>query len=274
MELGDYRLHSAVNLMPTFSNLAGDVPAVITFIEKTLTGLAMPCGLIWLGLIALTFLSWRRKQRAIWISLAVFLGIYTLAGNSEFGKVLMARLEQSYVEIDPFEQGPYDAVFVLGGGISVAVNDVSQLDLAGDRVGLAARLYHTGRTQQLVALGSITGTGDLAEETSQIWGQWAVPEDAIGQAHGRNTREEMAAIRQMVSEHPEWKRLGLITSAWHMRRAMRLAKKNELTLEPLPANFRGTPIEWTPWALIIPCSYGFQNSQLACKEFLAGLVGK
>lgn len=247
---------------------------MITFIEKTLTGLAMPCGLIWLGLIVLTFLAWRRKQRAIWISLAVLLAFYTLAGNSELSKVLVARLEQSYVEIDPFEQGPYDAVFVLGGGISVAVNDVSQLDIAGDRVGLAARLYHTGRAERLVTLGSITETGDLAEDTSQIWREWAVPEDVIYQAHGRNTREEMAAIRQMVNEHPEWKRLGLITSAWHMRRAMRLAKKNDLTLEPLPANFRGTPIDWTPWTLIIPCGGGFQNGQLACKEFLAGLVGK
>lgn len=251
------------------------MPVVITFIEKTLTALAMPCGLIWLGLITLTFLAWRRKQRALWISLAVLLGIYTLAGNSELSKVLMARLEQSYLEIDPLEQGPYDAVFVLGGGISVGVNGVSQLELAGDRVALAARLYHAGRTERLVALGSVSSQKeDLSDATSQIWRQWAVPEEDIDHAHGRNTREEMAAIRQMVSEHPEWKRLGLVTSAWHMRRAMRLAKNNDLTLEPLPANFRGTPIDWAPWALIIPCGGGFQDSQLACKEFLAGLVGK
>jgi len=59
-----------------------------------------------------------------------------------------------------------------------------------------------------------------------------------------------------VADHPEWKRLGLVTSAWHMRRAMRLAEKNNLSLEPLPADFRGTAIRWNLWSLIIPNGTG------------------
>jgi uncharacterized SAM-binding protein YcdF (DUF218 family) len=252
---------------------------VITIIEKTLTYLAMPCGLIWLGLIALTFLAWRRKQRAMLISLSVLLAFYTLAGNEEVTKLLFVWLERDYAKIDPFEQGPYDAVFVLGGGIGVGANGEPQLEMSGDRAALGARLYHTGRTQRLVAMGTtILGPDgeprNLDDEVTRIWRQWAVPDEHILQLSGRNTREEMAAIRQMVDTHPEWKRLGLVTSAWHMRRATRLAENNGLSLEPLPANFRGTPPQWRIWSLIIPSGGGFFNSQQACKEILASLVGK
>lgn len=252
---------------------------MIIAIEKTLTCLAMPCGLIWLGLIALTFLAWKRKQRAIFVSLSALLVFYTLAGNEEITKLLFVWLERDYAKIKPLEQGPYDAVFVLGGGIDVAANGEAQLSLSGDRAGLGARLYHSGRTERLVALGmTVSGPQnaprDLGEEESRIWQQWAIPGDGIFRLSGRNTREEMAAIRQFAEERPEWERLGLVTSAWHMRRAMRLAKNNGLSLEPLPADFRGNAPQWNPWSLIIPSDAGFRNSQLACKEILAGLMGK
>lgn len=252
---------------------------MITAIEKTLTYLAMPCGLIWLALIALTFLAWRRKQRAMLISLSVLLAFYTLAGNDELTKLLFVWLERDYANIDPIQQGPYDAVFVLGGGIGVGANGEPQLEMSGDRAALGARLYHAGCTHRLVTMGMLVSgprgeSRDLAEETTEIWQQWAVPDENILHLSGTNTREEMAAIRQMVEKHPEWKRLGLVTSAWHMRRAMRLAKNNDLSLEPLPANFRGTALQWHIWSLIIPSGGGFFNSQQACKEILAGLVGK
>ena len=255
------------------------LPTVITAIEKTLTGLAMPCGLIWLALIALTWLAWRRKQRATLISLSAILAFYTVAGNGELTKLPFVWLERDYAQIDPFERGPYNAVFVLGGGIGVGANGEPQLEMSGDRAALGARLYHTGRTQRLVALGmTILGPNgesrNLDQEVTEIWRQWTVPDEHILQLTGRNTREEMAAIRQLVDDHPEWERLGLVTSAWHMRRAMRLARKNDLPLEPLPANFRGTASQWNIWSLLIPSGDGFLNSQLACKEILAGLVGK
>lgn len=84
----------------------------------------------------------------------------------------------------------------------------------------------------------------------------------------------MAAIRRLVDEHPEWKRLGLVTSAWHMHRAMRLAGNHGIPLEPLPADFRGSDVQWNTWSLIVPSGSGFFNCQTACKEILAGLVGK
>ncbi len=255
------------------------LPIVVMAIEKIFTCLVMPCGLIWLALIALTFLAWRRKQRALFVSLLVLLVFHTLAGNEEVSKLLLVWLERDYVKIEPLEQGPYDVVFVLGGGTDTTPVGEAQLSLAGDRAGLAARLYHCGRAERLVALGMVVrGPGgqplDLGEAESRIWQQWGIAGDRIFRLTGRNTREEMASIRKFVGEHPEWRRLGLVTSAWHMRRAMRLAKNNDLRLDPLPADFRGNVPQWQPWSLLIPNDSGFRNSHIACKEILAGLVGK
>ncbi len=245
-------------------------------IEKTLTYLAMPCGLIWLGLIVLTVLAWRRKQRGMLVSLSVLLVFYTLAGNSELSKLLIARLEHDYVRINPLEQGPYDAVIVLGGGTSTATNGLPQLSASGDRVSMGLRLFHSGRTQCLITTGQeFAGeSSGSADQTCQIWQESGVPEDRIVLLPGRNTREEMAALRQLVDRHPEWKKLGAVTSAWHMRRAMRLSNQNSLCLEPLPADFLGIEVRWEPWLLAIPNGNGFLYNQLACKEILAGLLGK
>src|SRR5512138_2289506 len=102
----------------------------------------MPCGLIWLVLMALVLLAWRRKQRAMLASLLVLLGFYTVAGNDELSKLPLMWLEHDYAAIDPFAETPCDAVLVLGGGVDVAANGQSQLSLAGDRPALAVRLFH------------------------------------------------------------------------------------------------------------------------------------
>ena len=57
------------------------------------------------------------------------------------------------------------------------------------------------------------------------------------------------------------------------RRAMNLAQKRGIALKPLPADFHGTPVQWTVLS-IIPTADGLLGNQLAFKEVLAVLVGK
>jgi uncharacterized SAM-binding protein YcdF (DUF218 family) len=83
--------------------------------------------------------------------------------------------------------------------------------------------------------------------------------------------EEIQSIKRLIVER-RWRRVGLVTSAWHMARAMPLARDAQLDLQPLPADFR-TPQTWSPiW--IIPGEGSFQDTGLACKEMLARVVGR
>lgn len=244
-------------------------------VEKILTRLVMPAGLLWLGLMVMILLAWRRKQKGLLVCIVVFAGLYTAAGNGLLGSLVNAWLERDYAHVDPFQGGSLDAVFVLGGGTSTRPDGQPQFDEAGDRVLMGAELYHAGRTRLLVATGqqiaAIQGAPDPAEEAAEIWRRLGIPADHILKLPGRNTREEMAAIRKAADEHPDWRQLGLVTSAWHMRRAMRLAQKRGLRLEPLPADFRGTP---PGWLSIVPSGDGLASNEAAAKEILAVLLGK
>lgn len=247
-------------------------------IEKLLTQLVLPCGLIWLGLIAASIVAWRRKQRMLLACLLVLLAMDTAAGNVPLGTAMLGWLERDFAQLRPLETGPYDAVVVLGGGTSTAANGLAQFDQAGDRVALAAELYHAGRAGLLIVTGSRIASldpngRDTGSEAVELLERLAVPKDRILRLPGRNTSEEMAALARLATEHPEWKRLGLVTSAWHMPRALRLAHNENVSPDPLPADFRGEPTRWTVLS-VIPNAEGFNRTQIAAKEMLAGLVGR
>ena len=169
-------------------------------------------------------------------------------------------------------------MIVLGGGTTTAPDGRGQLSRAGDRLRVAARLFHAERTPQLVVTGEhiaeiSPGDGDPCQESAEILGQLLVPKDQIIQLPGRSTFEEIAAVAEWSERHPEFRRLGLITSAWHMPRALRLAEARGLELEPLPADFCGHRRPWTILSAI-PNADGVILTQLALKEVLAGLAGQ
>ena len=142
---------------------------------------------------------------------------------------------------------------------------------------LGARLYHRGQTKFVVCTGASTDRKpndprDAAETAALLLVDVGVPDEQIVRIGGRFTKEEMAELKQLM-EQRDWQHVGLITSAWHMRRAMRLAQDQDLELQPLAADFHSG---WSDWSLVdlIPSSTAFRNLELAYRELLAGLVGR
>jgi hypothetical protein len=89
-----------------------------TMLEKTLTALSSPCGLIWLLLVAIGCWMWRSGQRGTaWAVLGAWL-ILTLGGNAWVSHTLIGQLESPWRQIDGVLGQPFDVVVVLGGGTS------------------------------------------------------------------------------------------------------------------------------------------------------------
>ena len=113
-------------------------------------------------------------------------------------------------------------------------------------------------------------TISLAESAEQIWTDLGIPKSDIMLIEGRNTSEELRNLSQwMEDQSPQ--RIGLLTSAYHLPRAMRLAKANGLDLIPLAADQQAGTIDAVPLCLI-PSRRGFRMTELATKEYLAALV--
>jgi uncharacterized SAM-binding protein YcdF (DUF218 family) len=254
--------------------LAGIAMPPLTMVAKLIGALAMPTGLLWLVLGAVTLVS-AAKRRWLWALPAAGLWlVFTLFGNTWIGAAWLGVLEAPYVELDPFEH-EYDAVFVLGGGAATGSTGRAQATGAGDRVLLAAQLYHAGRTPLLVSSGShvpgANATDNLAAATAELWRGLGIPPDAIIEVPGPyDTRTELQAYEELTDSEG-WQQIGVVSSAWHLPRVAMHADAVGLQYSMLPADFRGTP-RWEGIVSIPPSGAGFRLVQLAAWETLGRIT--
>lgn len=228
----------------------------------------MPLGWCWI-LLGLGGIWGRGNLRRLSLSGFVLIG---LAGNLWIGTTLLNILEAPYRDIDPLSAGPFDAVVVLGGGSNTPSPWRSQVGASGDRIVLGAQLAIAKRTAILVTTGS-TNDYDHSEETANIWSALGIAESQMVRLPElTHTAAEIQAVKKLVHDRG-WKRVGLVTSAWHMRRAMALAERHELQLTPLPADFRGHYLP--PESIyLIPQDKGLAAMETALWEMLGTLAGR
>jgi uncharacterized SAM-binding protein YcdF (DUF218 family) len=246
-------------------------------LSKLIGMLCMPTGLLWLGLLLAMFWAFRRRVPGLGAFLAFLFLAFTLAGNPQVGALLMDHLESTIPSL-PEKAAPFDAVFVLGGGSQLDDQGRPILGGSGDRIIEAARLWHAGKVRCLVASGTSddarTGRRNLGAETREIWESLGVPRAAIREIEEPCfiTRDEIQAYRRLMVQEG-WHRVGLLSSAWHLPRAMALAKRAGLEVLPIPSDERGRVSRFQLWHLV-PQEEGFQKTQLACWEMLGRRVGR
>lgn len=246
-------------------------------LRKFVGACLMPAGLVWLGLLAFSRVLAQRVGRPFASAALALWVLYTLAGNLWFGSAALAWLQRGYAALDPFNQGSFDAVLVLGGGVDVRDDGTPILTAAGDRVVLAVRLFHAGRTPLLVTTGPylpLPGgeATSAAAATATIWRQLAVPEQSIVLLEGpRTTTDEVLALKAAAAERG-WRRVGLLTSAYHLRRAMGLCRRFGVEVTPLPSDAVRLPQAQPRW--LVPQEIGFYRVQAGCWELLGALAGR
>ncbi len=240
--------------------------------NSVLLSLASPTGVIWafLFLAAYWVTMWRIRLAALlcWTSWLLL----TMAGSSFTANKLITSLERPYLQIDPFQLEKFDAILVLGGGSDTTPAGVPQLAAVGDRLALAARLFHAGKVDKILVSG--LRRGDLQEKELQLYEESArilielhVPEASIVQLKlGTDTSEEIKGLKTWLGEKSPI-RVGLLTSAWHLRRATMLAERNQVASIPVPANFLSENIRPGP-GMLIPSGANMLISQLGLKEYL------
>lgn len=249
--------------------------------EKTATALAMPCGLVWLLLLVVVLAARRAGRRDLMLAAVLPFTLLTLLGNGFVAEYLASSLERPYLAIDPLKEEPFEVVIVLGGGTITGGNGRIQGNTSGDRILLAAQLYHAGIGRKLICSGRRIDELDPdrtnpAEESKQLLISLGVQEDAIEIQEGRNTAEEIVLLGRRFGQKGD--RVGLVTSAWHLPRAMRLAEHNEFRPSPLPADFITQPQrQLTTGAIVLKCipqDAAAAVSAKLIKEYLGTLVGR
>lgn len=250
--------------------VAGDL-----YLQKIVGRLLMPAGLVWLGLLLLTATTAAARR---WGQLAATLTLtllYTAAGNIWLGAAMIRPIEAAVPPVDLTLEARFDAVCVLGGGTMRDPAGRPQLGHSGERVIHGARCFLAGKTPLLVATGSgLDGEDrDLAAETRTLWLGLGIPDAAIITVPGPAiTRAEITALQTMAQERG-WNRVGIVSSAWHLPRALRHAEAIGFAVTPLPCHSLSGSAPW--WFLhLIPHHDGFERTHTATWEWLGSLAGR
>ena len=247
--------------------------------EKTMTELATPVGMLWLLLTVLIYFSLLFRHGWFALMGIASWSLLTLFGNPMFVNQLTLSLERPHLETDLSTLEKMDVVFLLGGGTSTSLQGLAQSNSKGDRVMTAARLFHDGKVGLIVCTGQQTfrtDENDLHpnEEAAQLLRALKVPVDAVAMMKGFNTSQEMELAAKFL-EQQEMKdaKIGILSSATHLNRAGRLAARNGLNPTLIPSDFRSHHFTSGP-NLLIPSAYNLDESAKVIKEYLAGLIGR
>lgn len=262
-----------------------------TGFEKTLTALTFPIQATWLllsgwSLSSLSIVVRSQRSRSRLLIPIVLWGLFTACGSPMLGDACHLYLESLEKPFNPTHDPPLDLLVVLGGSTSQGPYRAEVGD-SGDRVLLAAQLFSQGKARRLITTGSelLPGFGkgnSPAQQTTEIWTGLGIPVSKIETLPGINTYAEMQALKKRIADDPALAnemsvappRVGLLTSAWHLPRALRLARAAGLTtLIPVAADHKQRIAPRLVWDYI-PSANNFLRLERCQRELMARLVAR
>jgi uncharacterized SAM-binding protein YcdF (DUF218 family) len=245
-------------------------------LSKVLGFFAAPSNLfISIGVLGLLLLLTRFTRLASWL-IVTSLVLLAIAGLSPLGNGLILPLEERFPPWDPSHGAP-DGIVVLGGAISPGVSDARgsvALDEAAERITATAELARRYPDARIIFSG---GSGSLLEREGPE-APFAVRELlALGVAHDRITAEEQsrntienAAYSRLLANPKPGERWLLVTSAYHMPRAMAAFRAVDFPVEAYPVDWRTRG--WVDLQRGFPTlSEGLRRTDAAAREWV-GLV--
>jgi len=240
--------------------------------HKLLPLFFLPLGwVLGLGLVAI-FL--RRKTPAVagWILLVV-------ASLPASGKFLLGTLELRHPRLVATDCPATSAVVVLSGSMKLDFDPDGQprpfFSDGSERFFRGLELYEAKKASRLILTGGVLPwekegptEGDFLRKEAE---QRGVPADhVLVTAAARNTREEAREVKRLLRQASLADPILLVTSAFHMPRAMELFEREGVRVVPFPCDYKAarTPSGLRPPGILawVPSAEGLLQSSLALRE--------
>ena len=257
------------------------------FFSKTITYLLTPAGWLVTILLAAFFVKKPALRRRL---IGGALAIFWLFGNPFLTNELARWWEWAPAPV-PTDSTLRVAVLLTGGMMNVmkqlphppgAPADRFLLDRHADRAGQALYLYKVGAVRHILISGGV-GTlpfqprpvSDEGQMTARFLRLAGVPADAITlEDKSLNTHENAIFSAKMLRRRFGTNRCVLITSAWHMRRAVACFQQVSVVVTPFPANFLSGRRSFAPGEWLLPHEQAFTDSYYLTKELVGYLTYK
>ena len=233
------------------------------YILNKIVGALLSPAVVTMMIFIVAFIVALRGHRRLAIKLFCVAALWFLVWSSPVTYCYLASgLEMCFPVMTAEESPAADAIAILGGGVGCNTNEYpyGEMWTSADRVWHGARLYKAGKAPKIFITGGGTTFG-----TAMLLQDFGVPKEAIvGNLTARNTEEEARFIAEAMKQvkvkgegEEARKKVLLVTSAWHMRRAKLMFEKYAPELEIIPAA--------TDYEALVRCGWrsGFEWSDLA-----------
>ncbi len=259
---------------------------MLFWLKKTIGYWLMPLpfclALIVAGLLLLRSVRWPKAGRRLLITGVLLLLFFS---NKQVGRALLRPLESQYAAIPDFAPGAplpprlaeCRAIVVLGGGHAdqTGLSAAGQLSASSlSRLTEAVRLAHLRPRIRVYVSGPAIGPGGRthAAVLAAAAVSLGVEQDRIVQIDtARDTDDEVQVVKNFLGPDVPF---ALVTSAWHMPRAMGLMRRAGLKPLACPTDFlsRGNnQFHLTDWTFDVSA---LQQSTWALRERLGATWAK
>lgn len=239
--------------MPTLSRRwqganAAEDPALFPYLTRIFWLSVQPLSLVALLLVLGLGLSWLRRRWPARLAIGVALLLLLLCCFTTFGYLLITPLENRFAR--PDEPVRIDGIVVLGGGMDGEVNTRRggwELNRSGDRMveGVRLALRHPDAKVLFAGGASILAPGQESEALAarrMLIDFGIAPERIVLDEKSLNTEENARFAKELAGDTAGQTWL-LVTSAFHMPRAVGLFRSVDFPVVPWPADYLASGAE-------------------------------
>lgn len=243
---------------------------ILFLVKKCLTPFLIPPGLFVMLLLG-SGLSQTGKGNRRHGLLLCFIGLLLwLFSTAPFSDLLLKNLEKG-LTIPAAVQG--DVIVVLGADIHDEAEDLSGKGVPGrdsmERLVTAARLEKRLKIPVIVSGGAVfPGSRPEAPAMKRILVDLGVPADrVIIEDRSRDTAENARYSQEICVRHG-YRKAVLLTSSYHMKRALQAFQKNGMAVTPFPANLRTRGHGRYGFSSYLPSASNLTDTARCLKEYL------
>jgi uncharacterized SAM-binding protein YcdF (DUF218 family) len=189
--------------------------------------------------------------------------------------LIVYSLEGKYIPVSDETLSSLDIVVILDGGLNAVGSYKDNPEPSGNtysRLLNGVRFFKQSRAGTMALCGGVSqpGTQSAAEVMKKIAMEMGVPESEIViETKSRNTMENASELVRIMPKE-QGRRIGLVTSTLHIRRATKAFNKYfpDDTIVPLPVNHQYNPV---PFDIVIavPSAGVLASSSQALREWIA-----
>lgn len=246
------------------------------YVSKALGFFALPSNLVVVvGLLGVVLLATRFRRLGAGLA-ATSVILVAVVGWSPLGNVLLVPLEDRFPIVrDP---GDVTGIVVLGGSVTPEVAEARgsyMLNEAAERLTETAMLARRFPDARIIHTGGdaafLLPEGNESVVAMRLLEDLGVPrERLVAEDRARNTVENAVFSKEIAQPKPGERWL-LVTSAYHMPRAVGVFRKAGFAVEPYPVDFRtrGPIDDLRPSSSI---GDGLRRADTAMREWVGLLV--